>query len=426
MALGLSVQTQPLKGIYVSSSLLSLYLLRIPLWTLRNALPAWRPRRSWPLSRCIRVNLARYLNALAARVGGLGHTPSHRALELGKGVQGVYVDPVPSALVTGELKTWADVASVEPVRVPGYWQHASGTDIVMGAQPAEGEKVPYHFHGGGYVALSAHPSASTSSIPRALFAAAAADSSTPALRRSFAIEYRLAAPNANPFPAQLLDALAGYLYLVHTVGFSPAQIVLVGDSAGANLALALTRYLVSHSASKVEAGAGAGAGLPPPPGALILLSPWVDLGATHVLPNSSYATNAHSDFIPPPPAPSSGRLDPSAALLVGPHGRAFLDSVYVSPASLRLKSNAEGEEGGGERVSFASFPRTFVSLGGAETLVDSIHTLVERMRADIGEGPREGVTVRVERDAIHDFVSFEWYVPERREAARAIVEWVRG
>ena len=46
--------------------------------------------------------------------------------------------------------------------------------------------------------------------------------------------------------AALIDALAGYNYLVNTVGFHPTRIILEGDSAGGNLALALTRYLLEH------------------------------------------------------------------------------------------------------------------------------------------------------------------------------------
>ena len=52
-------------------------------------------------------------------------------------------------------------------------------------------------------------------------------------------------PGQSPFPAALLDALAGYNYLVNEIGYSPSNTILVGDSVGENLALVLTRYLSS-------------------------------------------------------------------------------------------------------------------------------------------------------------------------------------
>jgi len=67
-------------------------------------------------------------------------------------------------------------------------------------------------------------------------------------------EYRLAStkplPNAHPFPTQLLDALAGYNYLVNVGGFEPKNIIVAGNSAGSNLAHALTQYLVEHQDSE--------------------------------------------------------------------------------------------------------------------------------------------------------------------------------
>jgi acetyl esterase/lipase len=45
-----------------------------------------------------------------------------------------------------------------------------------------------------------------------------------------------------PFPAGLLDALAGYRMLVDR-GFEPQNILLVSESAGAFVCLALLRYL---------------------------------------------------------------------------------------------------------------------------------------------------------------------------------------
>ncbi|KAJ3932925.1 MAG: Alpha/Beta hydrolase protein [Lentinula lateritia] len=110
-----------------------------------------------------------------------------------------------------------------------------------------GEKVIYNLHGGGYITFSAHPSDMIAAIARGLL------QHVDSVHCVFSSEYRLSSGEGvraqNPFPAALIDALAGYVYLVNTVKFDPADIILVGDSAGGNLALALTRYLIEHQNS---------------------------------------------------------------------------------------------------------------------------------------------------------------------------------
>ncbi len=141
--------------------------------------------------------------------------------------------------------------------------------ITYPAQP--GERVIINFHGGGFVAQSAHPSDLTQNIdPEGSW------KQVKGLRRVLSVEYRLSTagphfPPANPFPAALLDAVSAYNYVVSQVGFKPDDIILMGDSAGANLALALTRYLLTGLVPSLR-----------PPKGLILNSPWVDLGPSHL------------------------------------------------------------------------------------------------------------------------------------------------
>ncbi|EJD03416.1 alpha/beta-hydrolase [Fomitiporia mediterranea MF3/22] len=374
------LSTQPFKGIYVTYSLLGLVLVRVPYWTVCNLLSSWRPRKSWSLARCLQVNFVRFMMIkLGVTVGGLEHTPTHKALELGKGVEGIWIDGTPE-LITGDLKKWADIAGVEPVKIPGYWEHKPGTRVTMGELPYSGEKVLLALHGGGYIMMSAHPSCVTSGVQRKIMEHSF-------IRRAFSVEYRLAAPGENPFPAQLIDALAGYAYLVRTVGFKPEDIILVGDSAGGNLALALTRYLVTHASS-----------LDPQlaiPGGMILLSPWVDLTTSHLTPGSSTSSSLHLTIA-----------------FVGPHGSEFLAHPYISPAT-RLNPD----------ISFEDFPRTLIVLGDAEIFADAMRTLREYMVEDMGT---EEVRLYEAKDAFHDFMVFDFCEPQRTQAAIVIAKWIKA
>lgn len=47
----------------------------------------------------------------------------------------------------------------------------------------------------------------------------------------------------------ILDSLNGYMHLIE-LGYSPEDIILVGDSAGGNLTLSLCRYLVEYADEK--------------------------------------------------------------------------------------------------------------------------------------------------------------------------------
>ncbi|MBS6366866.1 MAG: alpha/beta hydrolase [Clostridiales bacterium] len=84
-----------------------------------------------------------------------------------------------------------------------------------------------------------------------------------------AFEYRLAPEH--PYPAPLEDALAVWDDLMY-LGIGARDVILVGDSAGGNLALTLTMALRDTGRRL--------------PGRLVLLSPWTDLTAS----GASYET----------------------------------------------------------------------------------------------------------------------------------------
>ena len=92
--------------------------------------------------------------------------------------------------------------------------------------------------------------------------------------RTLAVAYRLAPEN--PYPAALEDALESYLYLLKK-GYDPQHITLCGESAGGGLCYALCLRLQAEGISM--------------PGAVITISPWVDLTLT----GATYETNKRID-----------------------------------------------------------------------------------------------------------------------------------
>lgn len=413
------IRKQPWKGLYLLYQAGTTLFIRIPWWFLYSIPQSNRARPRWTILRVILVNLLKHYNSVLfkyvtycasvsfvdlrcrLRAGSVriawNPMPNYLAIQEGPGVQGVWVSPTPQYVV-GDVKKWAENASVECTRIPGYWFDKIGTKCTIGESPRPGEKVLYALHGGGYTSLSAHPTDITSNIPLGVLKHATT------VLRSFTLEYRLSTETANPFPAALLDAIAGYSYLVHDVGFSPSDIIIEGDSAGGNLALALTRYLVENQNTELPSGDK----LPPPPGRLVLCSPWCDIGDSDVIDGSSIFSNVKADFIDLSIPVSQIKLN-----FLGPLGfDAANSNRYISPAS---------QSSSMENVSFEGFPPTFIISGGAEVLVDQIRTLRKRLVEDLGDGNVEYVEAP---DAIHDFLVLRWHEPERTATLGQMARWV--
>lgn len=81
--------------------------------------------------------------------------------------------------------------------------------------------------------------------------------------RALSVDYRMAPEH--PFPAPVEDAMSAYMWLLEK-NYRPSEIVVMGDSAGGGLAMAL---LLALKEKKMQL-----------PAAAVLMSPWVDLKAT--------------------------------------------------------------------------------------------------------------------------------------------------
>lgn len=245
------------------------------------------------------------------------------------------------------------------------------------------------------------------------------NSSSPLLRRSFAVEYRLSKPgeprkgSVFPFPTALIDALAGYVYLVG-LGFPEEDIIFVGDSAGGNLALALTRYLLSNKGEQPK--------LPEVPSALILLSPCVDISEKlldNPSPESSQTINAERDWLAPI---NAGPIRAGAKVFLGgrpEHLELAYRNPYVSPASPILLGLTPDSPT--RTISFNGFPRTFIDNGRFETFYDQILRLGDAMLEDLGE---DMVFYNEVDGATHDYLTIDWCDPDRTNTSKKIVKWL--
>ncbi len=257
------------------------------------------------------------------------------------------------------------------------------------AQP--GEKVLYHLHGGAYWIGTAHEKDVTAAVNTESLrymaeiykAREKADSSSSEysgkLLRSFSLDYRLCVPGrprAGSYPAALLDALSGYLYLVRELGFAPENIIVAGDSAGGNLGLSLCRYLRDEGES-----------IAPQPGALLLMSPWVDVSRSHSGPtgapnlDSTVYLNRDSDII-------SSLIDfrntAVSAFLGDLPARETYRNPYISPVSLQLPLERGGSA---PHYGFHGFPKKiYITTGSAEISYDQHLTLAHRLASGTKKG----------------------------------------
>ena len=323
---------------------------------------------------------------------------------------GIWIPAVPEDLVVGEVDAFARDRNIVSIPIPGYWIHKD-EKLLLESPPSQGEKIFYLCHGGGYTAETAHPEGTISRILKDFLK----NSSSPSIRRTFAVEYRLSSSGESgkgtvfPFPAALLDALAGYVYLVK-FGFLEENIILVGDSAGGNLALALTRYLLSNKEQQPE--------LPKTPGSLVLLSPWTDLTEQFTPnPRSSLIINSERDWI------NSGALSTDARVFLGgrpEHVELAFRNPYISPASPILLGLTP--DFSARTISFSGFPKTFIDNGSFESFNSQIRHLRDGMMEDLGE---ELVTYNEVDGAVHDYLIFGWHDPDRTVTSRKILKWLK-
>ncbi len=189
------------------------------------------------------------------------------------------------------------------------------------------------------------------------------------------IDYRLAPEN--PFPAALEDAVSYYCWLL-AEGADPRQIVVIGDSAGGGLALALLLKLRDSEL--------------PLPAAAVVLSPWTDLALT----GASLASNAKFDAMVDAEDVPIFASDYLAG--ADPH-HPYASPLYGDPTGL---------------------PPTLIQVGSEEVLRDDAVRMAEKMQRAHCE-----VELQIWPRMPHVWHLLAPIVPEARKAIAEIGKFVR-
>ena len=195
-----------------------------------------------------------------------------------------------------------------PNNMHGEWTH------FISDQETADSTIIFYCHGGGYMTGSC------------LYARSLTMKLAKYTRHDvFCFDYRLAPEH--PYPAAVEDAVTAWNYII-AQGHAPQNIIVAGDSAGGNLALALTLTLRSQHQEL--------------PKCLVLFSPWTDMTAT----SATYQSRLTLDPV----------LDPD---YIRKAADSYLNGFCAkSPLVSPLLADLTG------------FPPTYIQVGNNEILLD--------------------------------------------------------
>ncbi|HEV7582137.1 MAG TPA: alpha/beta hydrolase [Mycobacterium sp.] len=229
------------------------------------------------------------------------------------------------------------------------------------------DRVLLHNHLGGTVVASMHSDRK-----------AAAHIARAAGARSLVLNFRRSPEHK--FPAQVEDVRNAYNWLLQQ-GYRPENIASVGHSVGGNFAVGLAIALRDEGAAL--------------PGAIVSISPWVDLTLT----NETYTSNADSDRLLSRPLAEFFRSS-------------WLDGTGVSPEDPRVSLLF---------ADLSGLPPIAVFWGSDELLAGEDEEFARRAKAAGND-----VLSRAVEEGQHSFIIGAGWVPEVDEAIAEIGTWLKS
>ncbi len=265
---------------------------------------------------------------------------------------------VKNSKMLGEVSKNITVEKINMEGIQAEW-------LIPFSSSARSEKVIIYLHGGGYV---------TGSIEdyRMMCGLLANATGTKVLIP----EYRLAPEH--PFPAALDDALKVYQWLLDQ-GYSSANMIIAGDSAGGGLGVATVLALKEKSGSL--------------PAAVVCLSPWADLALT----GQSHTTKAKAEAML--------RKDVLHEWALCYTDESNLTNPLVSPV----------------HGDFHGFPPLLIQVGSEEILLDDSNLLAEKAKS-----AGVDVTLKIWDGMWHVWQALGDLIPENKKTFEEIGEFVQG
>lgn len=352
------VTSQPGKAIWTIGAVV-VTVVMLPFWLLYYSQRPLRQHPGWTYHQAVMNQLfeAYLYHSAAVQV--------HTLLRLDSGAEGerfVIITPSSKDIYRGILQR--DPA-IQPVTTGGTWYPS-----LYKPRSTDNQTIVLHFHGGGYTIAEGRPA-------DAAFAAKLLEESLDA--KALFLSYRLASNPTCYFPAALQDAVTAYQYLLDH-GISADRLVVSGDSAGGNLAIALLRYITDSN------------GLLPNPSAALLFSPWVNIASASDTLQTRRNKNYKTDYLP-------ASWGVWGAQCYVPDS---LDATnpYITPLA----------------HPFSSRTPIWIHCGGLELFCDDIVTFAEELRNVSGNK----VEVYVEPLANHDIFCVGNLTGFATEAARGV------
>ena len=265
---------------------------------------------------------------------------------------------VKNSKMLGEVSKNITVEKINMEGIQAEW-------LIPFSSSTRSEKVILYFHGGGYV---------TGSIEdhRIMCGLLANATGTKVLIP----EYRLAPEH--PFPAALDDALKVYQWLLDQ-GYSSANMIIAGDSAGGGLSVATVLALKEKSASL--------------PAAVVCLSPWADLALT----GQSHTTKAKAEAVL--------RKDVLHEWALCYTDESNLTNPLVSPV----------------HGDFHGFPPLLIQVGSEEILLDDSNLLAEKAKS-----AGVDVTLKIWNGMWHVWQALGNLIPENKKTFEEIGQFVNA